>query len=157
MVCCSQMRNWNNQNNLHAQNLVNFWAYLIVYLIKWPVILSVIIIYISQVLKQVKNVSFLIYIYQIYINTLILTVLSSTISACWNSLQFIFSTSTGHCTSILDQKVGDKFTNLSKIDFFIECFTADFLWDITKDVKSKDSFWVIGRVLANPGISGISL
>ena len=157
MVCCSQMRNWNKQNNLHTENLVNFWANLIVYLTKWPVILSVIIIYISRVLKQVEYVSFFIYIYQIYINTLILTVLSFTISACWNSLQSIFSTSTGHCSLILDQKVADKFTNLSKIDFSIECFTADFWWDITKDVNSKVSFWVVGRVLANPGISGISL
>ena len=129
-----KMRNWNNQNNVHTQNLVNFWTNLIGYLIKWPAILSVIIIYISQVLKQVKNVSFFIYVYQIYINTLILTVLSSTISACWNALQSIFSTSTGYCTSVLDQKVVNKFTNLSKIDFSMECFTADFLWDITKDV-----------------------
>lgn len=157
MVCCSQMRNWNKQNNLHTQNLVNFWANLIVYLTKWPVILSVIIIYISQVLKQVKNVSFFIYIYQIYINTLILTVLSSTISACWNSLQSIFSTGTGHCSLILDQKVADKFMNLSKIDFSIECFTADFLWDITKEFNSKVSFWVVCRVLADPDISRISL
>lgn len=70
-------RNWNNQNNVLTQNLVNFWTNLIGYLIKWPVILSVIIIYISQVLKQVKNVSF--FTYQIYINFLILTVLPSTI------------------------------------------------------------------------------
>ena len=129
-----KMRNWNNQNNVHTQNLVNFWTNLIGYLIKWPAILSVIIIYISQVLKQVKNVSFFIYVYQICINTLILTVLSSTISACWNALQSIFSTSTGYCTSVLDQKVVNKFTNLSKIDFSMECFTADFLWDITKYV-----------------------
>ena len=143
------MRNWNNQNNVHTQNLVNFWTNLDGYLIEWPVILLVIIIYISQVLKQVKNVSLFIYIYQIYINTLILTVLSFTINACWNSLQSIFSTSTGHCTSILDQKAVDKFTNLSKIDFSMEYFTADFLWYITKVVKSKFSFWIVGWVLAN--------
>ena len=32
----------------------------------------------------------------------------------------------------LGQKVGDKFTKLSKIGFSMECFTADFLQFFTK-------------------------
>ena len=35
----------------------------------------------------------------------------------------------------LGQKVGDKFTKLSKIGFFMECFTADFLQFLSKNVK----------------------
>ena len=36
----------------------------------------------------------------------------------------------------LGQKVVDKLTKLSKIDFSMECFTADFLQDFTKIVKA---------------------
>ena len=35
----------------------------------------------------------------------------------------------------LGQKVGDKFTKLSKIGFSMECFTDDFLRLLSKNVK----------------------
>ena len=40
----------------------------------------------------------------------------------------------------LGQKFGDKFTKLSKIGFFMECFTADFLQFLSKKVK----IWLFG-------------
>ena len=47
----------------------------------------------------------------------------------------------------LGQKVGDKFTKLSKISFFMECFTNDFLRFFTEKT-SKFGFQVGGWVLA---------
>ena len=47
----------------------------------------------------------------------------------------------------LGQGVGDKLTNLSKIGFSIECFTADFFAIFYQKV-SKIGFWVDGWVLA---------
>ena len=47
----------------------------------------------------------------------------------------------------LRQGVGDKLTNLSKIGFSIECFTADF-FAIFYQKLSKIGFWVDGWVLA---------
>ena len=47
----------------------------------------------------------------------------------------------------LGQRVGDKFTNLSKTRFSMECFTADF-FAIFYQKASKIGFWVGGWVLA---------
>ena len=68
------------------------------YLIKWPVTLSVIIIYVSQVLKQIKSVSFLIYILQTYIK-LWFSHCCSLQSVHAETHYCIFSSSTGHCTT----------------------------------------------------------
>ena len=43
-------------------------------------------------------------------------------------------------TCNLGQKVGGKFTKLTQISFFRECFTADFLHFLAKSVK----FWLLG-------------
>ena len=45
------------------------------------------------------------------------------------------------------QKIGDKFTKLSKIGFSMECFTADFL-QFFYQKPSKFGIWVDGWVLA---------
>ena len=57
----------------------------------------------------------------------------------------------------LGQKVGDKFTKLSKTDFSIECFTADFLQFFTKKSQNLAFGWTTGNWPSNPSISGISL
>ena len=58
----------------------------------------------------------------------------------------------------LGQKVEDKFTKLSKIDFSIECFTADFfLRFFTKKRQNLAFGWTVGYLPSNPSISGIFL
>ena len=47
-------------------------------------------------------------------------------------------------TCNLRQKVVDKLTKLSNIDFSVECFTADILRDFTKNVK----IWLLGGWLS---------
>ena len=42
---------------------------------------------------------------------------------------------------ILDKKLEDKFTNLSKIGFSMECFTADFLKIFTKKHQKLAFGW----------------
>ena len=55
------------------------------------------------------------------------------------------------------QKVGDTFTKLSKIGFFMECFTADFLQFFNKKRQNLTFGWTAGYSLLNPNISGIFL
>ena len=57
----------------------------------------------------------------------------------------------------LGQKVGDKFTELSKIDFSMECFTADPLQFFTKKRHSLPFGWKAGYSPSNPSILGILL
>ena len=57
----------------------------------------------------------------------------------------------------LGQKVGDKFTKLSKISFSTECFTADFLQFFTKKRHNLAFEWTTGNLPSNPSISGIFL
>ena len=55
------------------------------------------------------------------------------------------------------QKVGDKFTKLSKIDFSMECFTVDFLQFFAKKRQNLALGWTAGSSPSNPSISGIFL
>ena len=57
----------------------------------------------------------------------------------------------------LGQKVGDKFTKLSKIGFSMECFAADFLQFFTKKGQNLAFRWMTGYSPSNPSISGIFL
>ena len=57
----------------------------------------------------------------------------------------------------LGQKVGDKFTKLSKIGFSMECFTADLLQFFTKKRQNLAFGWNAGYSPPNPSISGILL
>ena len=57
----------------------------------------------------------------------------------------------------LGQKVGDKFTKLSKIGFSMECFTADFLQLFTKNRQNLAFGWTAEYSPLNPSISGIFL
>ena len=57
----------------------------------------------------------------------------------------------------LGQKVGDKFTKLSKIGFSMEWFTADFLQFFTKKHQNLGFRWTAGYSQSNPRISGFSL
>ena len=57
----------------------------------------------------------------------------------------------------LPQKVVDKLTKLSKIDFSMECFTADFFCEILPKA-SKFGFGLPAEYLpSNPSISGFFL
>ena len=57
----------------------------------------------------------------------------------------------------LGHKVGDTFTKLSKIGFFTECFTADFLQFFTKKRQNLAFGWTAGYSPSNPSVSGIFL
>ena len=57
----------------------------------------------------------------------------------------------------LGPKVRDKFTKKSKIDFSLECFTANFLQIFTKKRQNLALWWTAGYSPSNPSISGISL
>ena len=57
----------------------------------------------------------------------------------------------------LGQKVGDKFTKLSKIGFSVECFTADFLQFFNKKRQNLTFCWSAGYSPFNSNISGIFL
>ena len=57
----------------------------------------------------------------------------------------------------LGQRVGDKFTKLSKIGFSMKCFTADFLEFFTKKRQNLAFGWTGGYSQSNPRISGIFL
>ena len=57
----------------------------------------------------------------------------------------------------LGQKVGDKFTKLSKIDFSMECFTVDFLQRATKQRENFAIGWTDGCLPSNPSTSEIFL
>ena len=57
----------------------------------------------------------------------------------------------------LGQKVGDKFTKLSRIGFSVECFAADFLRFFTEKHQNLASGWMAGYSPSNLGISGILL
>ena len=57
----------------------------------------------------------------------------------------------------LGQKVGDKFTKLSKIGFSMECFTADFLPFFTRKRENLALGWTAGYLPLNPSVSGIFL
>ena len=57
----------------------------------------------------------------------------------------------------LGQRVGDKFTKLSKIGFSMECFTANFLQFFTKKHQNLALAWTAGYLPSNPNISGIFL
>ena len=60
-------------------------------------------------------------------------------------------------TCNLGQKVGDKFTELSKIGFSMEYFTADLLQFFTKKHQNLAFRWTTGYSPSNPSISGIFL
>ena len=53
----------------------------------------------------------------------------------------------------LGQKVGDKFTKLSKISFSVECFTADFFQPFTKTHQNLTFGGTAGYCPSNPSIS----
>ena len=55
----------------------------------------------------------------------------------------------------LGQKVGDKFTKLSKIGFSMDCFTADFLPLLTEKRQNMAFGLAAGYSPSNPSISGI--
>ena len=55
------------------------------------------------------------------------------------------------------QKVVDKFTKLSKIDFSMEYFTVDFLQFFGKKRQNLALGWTAGSSTSNPSISGIFL
>ena len=57
----------------------------------------------------------------------------------------------------LRQKVGDKFTKLSKIGFSMECFTADFMRYFTECCQNLAFLWAAGYSPSKSSISGISL
>ena len=57
----------------------------------------------------------------------------------------------GYCN--LGQGVGDQSTKLSKLDFSLECFTADFLQFFTKNRQNLALRWAAGCSPSNPGIS----
>ena len=56
------------------------------------------------------------------------------------------------CVYNLGQRVGDKFTKLSKIGFSMECFTPDFLQFLTKKRQNLALGWAAGYSLSNPSI-----
>ena len=60
-------------------------------------------------------------------------------------------------TTILDKKVGDKFTKLSKICFSMERFTADFLQFFTEKRQNLAFERTAGCSPSNPSVSGIFL
>ena len=55
----------------------------------------------------------------------------------------------------LGHKARDKFTNLRKIGFTMECFTADFLQSFNKKHQQLAFEWTAGYLPSNPSISGI--
>ena len=57
----------------------------------------------------------------------------------------------------LGQKVGEKFTKLSKIVFSMECFTVAFLQFFTKKPQNLAIGWTTEYSPSNPSISGIFL
>ena len=57
----------------------------------------------------------------------------------------------------LGQKVGDKFTKLSKIGFSIEYFTTDILQFLNEKRQNLTFGWTAGYSPLNPNISGIFL
>ena len=57
----------------------------------------------------------------------------------------------------LGQKVGDKFTKLSKIGFSMECFTDDFLQFFNKKRQNLAFGWTAGYLPSKASISGIFL
>ena len=57
----------------------------------------------------------------------------------------------------LGQKIGDKFTKLSKIGFSMECITAEFLQFFSKIHQILAFGWTPGFSPSNPSISGIFL
>ena len=57
----------------------------------------------------------------------------------------------------LGQKVGNKFTNLSKISFSMEWFTAGFLQFFTKKRQNLDFGWTAVHLPSNLTISEIFL
>ena len=57
----------------------------------------------------------------------------------------------------LGQKVGDKFTKLSKIGFSMECFTADFYRFFTKKRQNLAFGWTAGYSPSKPSITEIFL
>ena len=57
----------------------------------------------------------------------------------------------------LGQKVGEKLTELSKIGYSMECFTAEFLRFFTKTCQNLAFGWTAGYSLSNPSVSGIFL
>ena len=57
----------------------------------------------------------------------------------------------------LRQKVGDKFTKLSKIGFSMECFTAIFLRFFTEKYQNVTFGWTAGYSPSNPSVSEVFL
>ena len=57
----------------------------------------------------------------------------------------------------LGQKVGDKFTKLSKIGFSMEFFTIDILQFFNEKRQNLSFGWTTGYSPLNPNISGIFL
>ena len=60
-----------------------------------------------------------------------------------------------YLTNSLGQKVGDKYTKLSKIAFSMKCFSTGFLRFITE--KRQNFEWTAGYSPSNPRVSGIFL
>ena len=58
-------------------------------------------------------------------------------------------------SQVFGQKVGDKFTKLSKLGFSMEYFTADFLQFFTKNCQSLAFGLVAGYLPTNLSISGL--
>ena len=50
----------------------------------------------------------------------------------------------------LKQKIGDKFTRLSKTGFSMECFTVDFFQFFTKNRQNLGFGWKAGYSPSNP-------
>ena len=61
------------------------------------------------------------------------------------------------CMYNLPQKVGEKFTKLSKIGFSMKCFTSDFLRFFTKKRQNLAFEWTAGYWPSNLSISDIFL
>ena len=56
----------------------------------------------------------------------------------------------------LGEKVGDKFTKLSKLSFSMECFTADFLQFFTKERQNFVFSRTAGDSPSNQAFRGFS-
>ena len=96
-------------------------------------------------------------VYLIYLSALITTIIKSQlITRIWKirvktnlSLQKLKLL----VSQVFGQKVGDKFTKLSKLGFSMEYFTADFLQFFTKNCQSLAFGLVAGYLPTNPSIS----
>ena len=73
------------------------------------------------------------------------------------SLKFFDSPTTKWQPCNLGQKIGDKFTKLSKVGFSMEWVIADFLQLFTKMSQILSFAWTAGYSPSNPRVSGTFL